>query len=103
MPKLVLDDHLHVADDFTVLWLIVCIFFSYFSTKAYVVGTQKNRLNEMVLLSTQNICMLRLMDKNIFTMRRCKMLLSKPMTTADDNFRCIFFVTGEGLSLILVS
>ena len=30
-------------------------FFSYFSTKTYVVGTQKNRLNETVLLSTQNI------------------------------------------------
>ena len=29
---------------------------SYFSTKTYVVGTQKNRLNETVLLSTQNIC-----------------------------------------------
>ena len=29
---------------------------SYFSTKIYVVGTQKNRLNETVLLSTQNIC-----------------------------------------------
>ena len=29
--------------------------FSYFSTKTYVVGTQKNRLNETVLLSTQNI------------------------------------------------
>ena len=27
-----------------------------FSSKRYVVGTQKNRLNEMVLLSTQNIC-----------------------------------------------
>ena len=26
--------------------------FSYFSTKTYVVGTQKNRLNETVLLST---------------------------------------------------
>ena len=26
---------------------------SYFSTKTYVVGTQKNRLNETVLLSTQ--------------------------------------------------
>ena len=26
------------------------------STKAYVVGTQKNRLNETVLLSTQKIC-----------------------------------------------
>ena len=29
---------------------------SYISTKTYVVGTQKNRLNETVLLSTQNIC-----------------------------------------------
>ena len=29
---------------------------SYFSTKTYVVCTQKNRLNETVLLSTQNIC-----------------------------------------------
>ena len=28
----------------------------YFSTKTYDVGTQKNRLNETVLLSTQNIC-----------------------------------------------
>ena len=31
--------------------------FSYFSTKTYVVGTQKNRLNETVLLSTLNICL----------------------------------------------
>ena len=30
---------------------------SYFSTKPYVVGTQMNRLNEMVLLSTHNICL----------------------------------------------
>ena len=30
--------------------------FSQFSTKTYVVGTQKNRLNETILLSTQNIC-----------------------------------------------
>ena len=27
--------------------------FSYFSNKTYVVGTQKNRLNDTVLLSTQ--------------------------------------------------
>ena len=32
------------------------IYFSYFLTKTYVVGTQKNRLNETVHLSTQNIC-----------------------------------------------
>ena len=31
--------------------------FSYFNTKTYVVGTQKNCLDEMVLLSTQNICL----------------------------------------------
>ena len=30
-------------------------FFLYFSSKTYVVGTQKNHLNETVLLSTQNI------------------------------------------------
>ena len=30
---------------------------SHFSTKTYVVGTQKNRLNETVLLSTQNTCL----------------------------------------------
>ena len=28
-------------------------YFSYFSTKTYAVGTQKKRLDEMVLLSTQ--------------------------------------------------
>ena len=32
-------------------------YFSYFSTKTYGVGTQKNRLNETVLLSTQNMCL----------------------------------------------
>ena len=31
-------------------------YISYFSTETYVVGTQKNRLNETVLLRTQNIC-----------------------------------------------
>ena len=31
--------------------------FFYFSAKTYVVGTQKNCLNEIVLLSTQNICL----------------------------------------------
>ena len=30
--------------------------FFYISTGIYVVGTQKNRLDETVLLSTQNIC-----------------------------------------------
>ena len=31
--------------------------FSYFSTKTYVEGTQKNRLVNTVLLSTQNTCL----------------------------------------------
>ena len=31
-------------------------YFSHFSTKTFVVGTQKNRLDETVLLGTQNIC-----------------------------------------------
>ena len=31
-------------------------YFSYFSAKSYVVGTQKNRLKEMVFLITQSIC-----------------------------------------------
>ena len=32
-------------------------FLFYFSTKTYADGTQKNRLNETVLLSTQNPCL----------------------------------------------
>ena len=32
-------------------------YFSYFSTKTYVVGAQKNRLDEKVLLGTQNTCL----------------------------------------------
>ena len=32
------------------------IYFFKIPTKTYVVGTQKNRLNETVLLSAQNIC-----------------------------------------------
>ena len=31
-------------------------YFPYFSTKTYVMGTQKNRLNETVLLGTRNTC-----------------------------------------------
>ena len=37
--------------DKSVYWKII------FSSKTYVVGTQKNRLNETVLLSTQNTCL----------------------------------------------
>ena len=31
--------------------------FSYFSTKAYVLGAKKNRLKETALFSTRNICL----------------------------------------------
>ena len=48
-------------------------YFSYFSTKTYVVGTQKNRLIETVLLSTQNI-MLKAMVKKIITIVRWKIV-----------------------------
>ena len=44
-----------------------------FSTKTYVVGTQKNCLNETVLLSTQNI-ILKLMGKKIFTILSSKIV-----------------------------
>ena len=36
---------------------VFCKTIFYFSSKAYVVGTQKNCLNETVLLSTQNTCL----------------------------------------------
>ena len=48
-------------------------YFSHFSTKLYVVGTQKKRLNETVLLSTHN--MLKLMSKEIFTILRSIMVI----------------------------
>ena len=46
----------------TDLYVRVCNF--YFSTKTYGVGTQKNHLNEMVLLRNQKQ-ILKLKDKNI--------------------------------------
>ena len=44
-----------------------------FLNKTYVVGTQKNRLNETVLLSTPKH-MLKIMGKKIFTILRWKFL-----------------------------
>ena len=35
-------------------WCVIKIDFICFSTKTYFVGTQKNRLSEMALLSNQN-------------------------------------------------
>ena len=54
------------------------IFFYYFLTNTYVVGTQKNRLDDTVLLSTRNI-MIRLMGKKIFTILHSKFCLTKRM------------------------
>ena len=54
MPKLLL---IWISDSYKPL--VECVpkknFFSYLSAKTYVVGTQKNHLNETVLLSIQNI------------------------------------------------
>ena len=52
------DLDLHFSNQNTGLKLSVStkFCFSYFLTQTYVVGTQKNHLNETVLLSIQNIC-----------------------------------------------
>ena len=60
----------------------VCFF--YFSTKTYVVDTQKNRLNETVLLSTQN--MLKLMGKKIFTILNQTFCLSKSVMDGTEDY-----------------
>ena len=46
---------LYRPPDKSAYWKII---FLYFSSKTYVVGTQKNRLNETVLLSFQNTCLI---------------------------------------------
>ena len=51
-------------------------YFLNFSSKTYVVGTQKNRLNEVGFLSTQNSC---LMGKKIIKIMRNKISLSGSM------------------------
>ena len=51
-------------------------YFLNFSSKTYVVGTQKNRLNEVGFLSTQNSC---LMGKKIIKIMRNKLSLSGSM------------------------
>ena len=48
-------------------------YFSDSPTETYVVGAQKNRLNETVLLSPQNL-LLKLRGKKIFTILHSKML-----------------------------
>ena len=54
-------------------------YFSYFSTKTYVVGTQKNRLDETVLCSFEHPKhMFKLMDKKIIAILRLLFLLNWP-------------------------
>ena len=48
-------DHVMLSFNASPLVKSNIIFFSYFSTKTYVVGTQNNHLTETVILSTQNI------------------------------------------------
>ena len=62
----------------------ICVpenYFSYFSTKTYVEGTQKNRLDETVLLITQN--MFKLMGKKIITILCLNLLLNWPYENKD--------------------
>ena len=60
--------------------MCVADFISYFSTKTYGMGTQKNSLNETVLLSTQNTClnMFKLMDFKTILILRWTYLLNWP-------------------------
>ena len=53
--------------------------YSFYSTKIYVVGAQKNRLNETVLLSTQNKCLGCQMDKMIIMILHSNFCISQPM------------------------
>ena len=68
--SIVLDEAYCCELDSLGLWLRVrnIKIFPYFSTKTYVVGALKYRLNETVLLCTQN--MLKIMGKKIFTILR---------------------------------
>ena len=48
-------------------------YLSYYSTKPYVVGTQKKHLTETILLSTHNIgfeCQIRILEHEIFALSR---------------------------------
>ena len=58
-------------------------YFSYFSTKTCVVGTEKNRLNEMFLLSTQNTCLNRQIRKYLVIKMFC---FSGPMICDEYNY-----------------
>ena len=50
--QLAFDTHFRPPDEY-----VIEKYFSHLSTKTYVVGIQKNSLNETVLLSTKNTCL----------------------------------------------
>ena len=54
--KLLNDDTLHVAVVRPLVKSVIKKLIFLFLIKTYVDGTQKNRLNETILLSTQNTC-----------------------------------------------
>ena len=68
--------------------------FSYFSTKTYVVGTQKNRLNETVLLSTQNICS-KLWIKKYLQFYAENFCLSKPVSLTVKFMKRVLICDGQ--------
>ena len=85
--------------------------FSYFSSKTYVEGTQKNRLNETVLFEHPKH-MLKLMSKKIITFLRSKMCISKPVLIivcfcshlmwefyVRSLFRCVFLCVFPSLAI----
>ena len=65
-------------------------YFSYFSTKTNVVVTQKNRLNETVLLR-HPIRILGLLGKKIITILRSKILLIWTYAYRMSEVRCQMF------------
>ena len=69
-------------------------YFSYFSTKTYVVGTQKNRLNKTVLLSTQNICLDYWVKKTIAFLRSI-FLLNWAYAVSRELVGCIWVSTRD--------
>ena len=50
------------------MFKLILLFFN----QSYVVGARKNRLNELVLLSTQTCVFIKLSNKKIFTSLRIK-------------------------------
>ena len=65
------------------------MYFFYFLTKTYVVGTQKNCLNVTALFSTHKKCMLKLMGKQILSISTSKLLFILTYVDYLCAFRCV--------------